>query len=125
MSQALAFSLALFCVCLTALAQVLLKLGMSSPAMQQAMQGGVASVYGLALTSPLIWGGMICFGASAGLWLMVLGKLEVSVAYPLTALGILLTTLAGIFLLQESVSLAKLSGAAFIIIGVMLLAIKH
>lgn len=125
MSQALAFSLALFCVCLTALAQVLLKMGMSSPAIQQAMQGGFASVYGLALSSPLIWGGMTCFGLSAGLWLMVLGKLEVSVAYPLTALGILLTTLAGIFLLQESLNFAKLSGAVFIIIGVMLLAIKQ
>src|SRR5690606_11177659 len=113
------------CVCLTELAQVLLKMGMSSPSMQQAMQGGLVSVYGMALTSPLIWGGMICFGASAGLWLMVLGNLEVSVAYPLTALSILLTTLAGILLLQESVSFAKLSGAAFIIIGVVLLAIKH
>ena len=125
MNQAIAFSLALFCVCLTALAQVLLKMGMSSPAIQQAMQGGFASVYGQALTSPLIWGGMTCFGLSAGLWLMVLGKLEVSVAYPLTALGILLTTLAGIFLLQESISVAKLAGAAFIIVGVVLLAIKH
>lgn len=125
MSQTLAFFLAIVCVCLTALAQVLLKMGMSSPAIQQAMQGGFASVYGLALTSPLIWGGMTCFGLSAGLWLMVLGKLEVSVAYPMTALGILLTTLAGIFMLQETISFAKLAGAAFIIIGVLLLAIKH
>ncbi len=124
MNHMMALALALFCVCMTALAQVLLKIGMSSPAIQHAMNNGVKSVYWLALTSPLIWGGMLCFGASAGLWLLVLGKLEVSAAYPLTSLGLVLTTLAGILLLGESVSVYKLSGTALIIAGVLILSIK-
>lgn len=124
MSQLAALGLAFFCVCLTALAQVLLKMGMSAPAIQQAMSSGMRSVYWLALTSPLIWGGMICFGASAGLWLLVLGKLEVSMAYPLISLGVVLTTLAGIFLLGESLSLYKTLGVALIVAGVLVLSIK-
>ncbi|HWT71922.1 MAG TPA: transporter [Oxalicibacterium sp.] len=124
MSHFAALLLALFCVCLTAAAQVLMKLGMSSPAMQHAMSGGMRSVYWLALTSPAIWGGMICFGASAGLWLLVLGRLEVSLAYPLVSLGVVLTTLAGIFILGESVSFCKVLGVSLIVAGVLALAIK-
>ena len=125
MSQMAALALALFCVCLTALAQVLLKMGMSAPAIQQAMSNGMRSVYWLALTSPLIWGGMLCFGASAGLWLLVLGKLEVSMAYPLISLGVVLTTLAGIFILGESVSAYKVVGVTLIITGVLALSVKN
>lgn len=124
MSQMAALGLALFCVCLTAAAQVLLKMGMSTPVIQQAMSNGMRSVYWLALTSPLIWGGMICFGASAGLWLLVLGKLEVSMAYPLISLGVVLTTLAGIFILGESVSIYKVLGVSLVIAGVLVLSIK-
>lgn len=124
MSQMAALGLALFCVCLTAAAQVLLKMGMSTPVIQQAMSNGMRSVYWLALTSPLIWGGMICFGASAGLWLLVLGKLEVSMAYPLISLGVVLTTLAGIFILGESVSIYKVFGVSLVIAGVLVLSLK-
>lgn len=124
MSHVVAIGLAIFCVCLTALAQVLLKMGMSSPGLQQAMGDGARSVYWLALTSPLIWGGMLCFGASAGLWLLVLGKLDVSVAYPLTSLGIVLTTLAGVLLLGESISFFKAVAIALIVAGVLILAVK-
>lgn len=122
MSQFMALSLAILCVALTAIAQLLLKMGMSSPAIQRAMAGSVTSVYLLAITNPLIWAGMLFFAASAGLWLLVLGKLDVSMAYPLTALGLVATTLAGIFLLGEVVSMAKLIGIALILAGVLVLA---
>ncbi|MES2025369.1 MAG: EamA family transporter [Pseudomonadota bacterium] len=125
MSQVGALGLAFFCVCLTALAQVLLKMGMSSSAIQQAMASDMRSIFWLALSSPLIWGGMLCFGASAGLWLLVLGKLEVSMAYPLISLGVVLTTVAGIFILGESVSIYKVLGVALIITGVLILSVKN
>lgn len=125
MSQVGALGLAFFCVCLTALAQVLLKMGMSSSAIQQAMASDMRSIFWLALSSPLIWSGMLCFGASAGLWLLVLGKLEVSMAYPLISLGVVLTTVAGIFILGESVSIYKVLGVALIITGVLILSVKN
>lgn len=124
MTQFGAIGLALFCVCLTAAAQVLLKMGMSSAVMQQAMAQGLQAVILPALSSPLIWGGMFCFGASAGLWLLVLGKLEVSMAYPLVSLGVVLTTLAGIFILGESISVAKIVGVTLVVAGVLVLAVK-
>lgn len=124
MSHAMAMGLAFVCVFLTAMAQLLLKMGMSAPALQLAMERGLLSIYWAALASPLIWGGLLCFGSSAGLWLLVLGKLEVSVAYPLASLGIALTTLTGILLLGESVTLYKTLGVGLIISGVVVLSIK-
>lgn len=118
----MAFSLAILCVALTAIAQLLLKMGMSSPAIQRALDSSATSVYLLAISNPLIWAGMLCFAASAGLWLLVLGKLDVSMAYPLTALGLVATTLAGIFLLGEVASMAKLIGIGLILAGVLILA---
>ena len=124
MSHPLALGLAIFCVCLTALAQIMLKTGMSSPAIQQAMGEGVRQVYWLALGSPMIWGGMVCFGASAGLWLLVLTRLDVSTAYPLTSLGLVLTAFAGVYWLGESISLHKMVGMALIVIGVLVLSAR-
>lgn len=56
MSHPVALGRAIFCVCLTALAQILLKAGMNTPVIQQAMDKGLLNVYWLALGSPMIWG---------------------------------------------------------------------
>ncbi|SDH34479.1 DMT family transporter [Propionivibrio dicarboxylicus] len=127
MSHPFAMGLAIFCVCLTAAAQVMLRAGMSSAALQQAMAQGLFSLdlYRQALASPLIWGGMACFGASVALWLPVLAKLEVSVAYPLTSLGLVLTACAGVLLLGESISTQKVLGILLIVAGVLVLSLKH
>jgi len=126
MSHPGAVLLALVCVCLTAAAQVLMKLGMSSPAIQQALaSGSLRELAGMVLASPAIWGGMLCFGASAGLWLLVLGRLEVSAAYPLVSLGVVLTTLAGIFILGESAGMYKILGVTLIVAGVLVLSIRN
>ena len=47
-----------------------------------------------------------------------------SLAYPLVSLGVVLTTLAGIFILGESVSFYKVLGVSLIVAGVLALAIK-
>ena len=125
MSHFVAMSLAIFCVCLTAVAQVLLRAGMSGAAMQQALEQRSVEIYCLALSSPTIWGGMICFGASLALWLPVLARRGVSVAYPLTSLGLVLTSCAGVLLLGESVSLQKILGILLIVVGVLVLSLKN
>lgn len=124
MSQIVATSLAIFCVVLTAVAQVMLRAAMSSPAMQEALNRGTFDVYWQALASPMVWGGMGCFGTSVALWLLVLAKLEVSVAYPLTSLGLVLTACAGVWLLGETFSLQKVLGILLIVAGVLVLSLK-
>ncbi len=109
--------LAVVCVCLSAAAQLLMKVGM-----RPAVDAGVGSSYLQALTSPWVWGGLSLYGLSAVAWLWVLSRLDVSLAYPLVSLGFVLTMAAGVFWLGEPWSWQRLAGAALILAGVALLA---
>lgn len=63
--------------------------------------------------------GFFCYGLSIGLWLYVLKNAEVSVAYPTLAVGLVFTSLISIIVFQETVSLTKVAGLAFILVGVV------
>jgi multidrug transporter EmrE-like cation transporter len=111
--------LALLCVALSAAAQLAMKTGMSSAAPAGT---GLGQAYGQALTSPWVWGGLALYGLSAVLWLWVLSRLDVSLAYPLVSLGFVLTMWAGVFWLGEPWSWQRLAGAGLIVAGVLVLA---
>ena len=116
--------LILVSVVLSALAQLLMKAGMSTPAVQAALgEGGnvIGSIQAVAL-SPLVLLGLVTFGLSAATWLLVLAKVPVSQAYPFVALGIVLTAAGGYALMGETLSLWRLVGIAAIAAGVVLVA---
>jgi multidrug transporter EmrE-like cation transporter len=111
--------LALLCVVLSAGAQLAMKAGMSSAAPTGA---GLGQTYGQALTSAWVWAGLVLYGLSAVLWLWVLSRLDVGLAYPLVSVGFVLTMWAGVWWLGEPWSWQRLAGAALIIAGVLVLA---
>ncbi len=110
--------LALFCVLLSAAAQLAMKQGMASAG----AAGAVGHTYGQALTSAWVWGGLGLYGLSAVLWLWVLSRLDVGLAYPLVSRGFVVTMLAGVCWLGEPWSWQRVGGAALIVAGVILLA---
>src|SRR3954465_3337498 len=113
--------LVLLSVLLTSGSQILLKYGMTRPAVKLALAdqaSPLVSFQGIA-TSPAVLMGMACFGLSAVLWLFVLAKIPLSTAYPFIAIGITITVVAGRFLFAEPVSLFKLFGIALVIVGVI------
>jgi multidrug transporter EmrE-like cation transporter len=57
---------------------------------------------------------MTCYAVSIGVWLIVLSKLEVSVAYPLLSIGYVITAVVGLFFLGENVTLLRVFGIALI-----------
>jgi multidrug transporter EmrE-like cation transporter len=54
------------------------------------------------------------------LWLGVLARVEVSLAYPFVGLGSILTSLLGIFVLGESFSVIELVGICLVVLGIVL-----
>ncbi len=113
--------LVLTSVLLTAGAQILLKYGMTRPAMKLALAGQASplvSIQAIA-TSPAVIMGMACFGLSAVVWLFVLAKIPLSTAYPFIGVGIIITVIGGRFLFAEPVSLLKLFGIALVIVGIV------
>lgn len=76
------------------------------------------------LWSPHIWGGLVLYGIATVMWLYVLKKLPLSLAYPLQSLAYVLGMVAAVYLFHETVPLQRWIGAAIILIGVIVLAWK-
>jgi multidrug transporter EmrE-like cation transporter len=110
--------IALASICTSVLAQFLLKAGMSSDGVRQALAGTSRLGTALAIVgSPLVIGGFVLYALGAVLWLAVLAKWDVSKAYPLVGLGFVLSLGIG-WLSGESVSAMRVLGVALIATGV-------
>lgn len=94
--------LILVTVALGTTAQTLLKLGSS---------GNLINIY--------LLGGICAYGLSAIFYVLVLGKFNLSVAYPVViGLTIIATTIAGAVLLKEKISFLHWMGLGLILSGV-------
>ena len=116
----LVLSLILLTVTLSAFAQLVLKLGVAKPQMADALQSGVIDAMLTAAISPLIWLGLIIYGLSVAMWLWVLSKVDLSVAYPFVGISFLVTMAFGAFLLNESVTPMRIVGTILIASGSIL-----
>ncbi len=119
--KTLALSLAVFCVLLSSAAQLVMKRGMAAGT--GSAGADVAGTYLHAFSSPLVWLGLGLYGASAVLWLWVLSRLDVSLAYPLVSLGFVVTLALGVVWLGEPLSWTRVAGCGLIVAGVWLLAL--
>ncbi len=112
--------LILLTVTLSACAQLALKLGVSDPQVQSSFQGSIADALIAAALSPFIWLGLIIYVVSVGMWLWVLSKVDLSVAYPFVGVSFLVTMSFGIFILNENVTPIRIIGTLFIAGGCIL-----
>lgn len=118
----MALGLILFTVVLSACAQLALKLGVSNPHMNSALEAGIVDGVTAALFSPLIWLGLTIYGVSVAMWLWVLSKVDLSVAYPFVGVSFLVTMAFGFFLLNENVTMTRIAGTLLIGVGCVLVA---
>lgn len=71
--------------------------------------------------NPWFIGGMLCYVVSIGVWLLVLAKLEVSLAYPLLSIGYVIAAVVGYFYLGEAVGMTRLAGIGLICLGILVI----
>ena len=96
---------------------------MVSPEVKAALSGGdLPTIFKTVAGSLNILLGLVCFGLSLAMWLLVLSRVPLSTAYPFVALGIAATVFAGSTLFGELLSVQKMAGVAFIMIGITLVA---
>jgi drug/metabolite transporter (DMT)-like permease len=88
--------------------------------MEQALQDGIGDAVFAAMTSPLIWSGLVIYGLSVAMWLWVLSKVDLSVAYPFVGVSFLITMAFGALLLDESVTPLRIVGTILIAGGCIL-----
>ncbi|MGR3913288.1 MAG: EamA family transporter [Gammaproteobacteria bacterium] len=109
-------TLILISVGLNALAQVLLRAGMKDAEFHWSFGWAL----GQAL-SPGVIGGLMCYGVSIVLWLAVLSRVQVSLAYPFQALGYVFASLVAWRFLGEGMGALNVLGLALICAGVVVL----
>lgn len=112
--------LALVSVFLNATAQLLLKAGANQIG-QVTFSTGIVKLVSKMLFQPYIPLALLSYVFSVGIWIIVLSKVPVSVAYPLLSIGFILNVIAGYFFFGETLSWLKIIGISVIIFGVILL----
>jgi multidrug transporter EmrE-like cation transporter len=118
----LTFSLLMLGVLLNAAAQLLLKAGTTRVGEFAFSLDNLVPVGSRLAASPHILGGLGCYVVSVVVWIMALSRVPVSVAYPMLSVGYVVNALAAWYLFGESITIQKLVGIGFIIVGVFLVA---
>ena len=112
--------LVLATVSITGIAQILLKIATSSQ-LHAAHTESNLNFYLEVFSTKSFWAGLLLYGLSVLLWLKVLSKVELSVAYPFVGVSFALTFLFGVFWFGEVASTAKLLGTLLVFAGCVLI----
>ncbi|VVM49063.1 putative 4-amino-4-deoxy-L-arabinose-phosphoundecaprenol flippase subunit ArnE [Pseudomonas fluorescens] len=99
---------------LTCLGQIAQKYAVES------WRGGDSSLTGK-LRSPWLWLALLALGSGLLVWLLVLQRMEVGIAYPMLSLNFVLITLIARFVFREPIDSRHWIGVALVIGGVVLL----
>lgn len=118
----LTLALILATVTASACAQLALKLGMTSPAVVAALPQGGKGILIAVASSPLVWTGLTIYGLSVAVWLWILSKVDLSLAYPFVGVSFIVVMLFGVFLLNETVTPLRMVGTLLIAFGCVLVA---
>ena len=73
-------------------------------------------------TNPFILTGLFCYVFAVVVWLLVLSRTEVGIAYPLVSLAYIITAIAAYYLFGEQLSLIRILGIGVIMLGVYMVA---
>lgn len=76
------------------------------------------------LFSPLILAGLFIYVIATGVWFIVLGKTDLSFAYPLQSMAYILGVVAALLIFKEVIPPSRWVGVGVIILGVYLVSMK-
>lgn len=112
-------------VFLCSVAQLLVKKGMTVLGICSFSFSQLLSLVIAVFTNIYLFLGMACYGISVLLWMIVLSRVPVSVAYPFSSVGFIVTMIFGYFLFNEMITFYKVMGIGFICLGVYLIFSTH
>jgi multidrug transporter EmrE-like cation transporter len=108
-------------VLLNAAAQLALKAGMTRVGQFDFALANVVPIGWQVGTNPFVALGLFCYVVSVAVWLLVLSRVEVSLAYPMLSIGYVVNALIAWWFMGESLTATKIAGIAVICFGVWLL----
>jgi len=118
----------LLSVVLAAVAQLTLKYGMNQVThngAQPLQLGNPAQTATRIASVPMVWLGLVIFGLSAVVWLIVLSRASLSFAYPFASLTYVIIVLFDRFVLGQDIPSIRYVGVALIVAGIVLISRTH
>jgi len=101
--------------------QFLWKIGMTNRSVSFDSIGAITRV----LISPFILSGLVLYGMATILWLFILTKVPLSVAYPIQSIAYILAVFGAYFFFQEEITLWKVIGVILIMAGVSFIGVSE
>ena len=77
------------------------------------------------LFSPYIFAGLVMYGIATVIWLFILTKVQLSVAYPLQSFAYIITIFAAYYVFGEPITFWKVVGVLFIMFGVSIIGLSE
>lgn len=77
-----------------------------------------------AVKEPLLWIGLLLFGISALFWLVVLSRVDLSLAYPFVGVSYIVVVALARFMFHEHVPTLRWIGVSIIAVGIALIGIS-
>ncbi|GCL36236.1 MAG: EamA family transporter [Sphaerospermopsis kisseleviana] len=112
------FSLLLFSVLISVAGQFFLKTGAMK--LGKVHAGNIINLILNMITIPELLLGLTCYGIGAIAYILLLTRVNLSVAAPAVSVGYIFSVLLGFFILREPISVMRLVGLGFIVTGVIL-----
>jgi len=108
-----------FCVSTGAVGQLSMKHGMNMIGKIHAAQ--VVQKLGAAFLNPFVLVGFLLYAISALVWMIVLSRVNLSLAYPMVSIGYVVVVVLSRYLFQEPVTVLRLMGTLVIGVGVIMI----
>jgi drug/metabolite transporter (DMT)-like permease len=102
--------------------QLAIKVGVTRAGTVGIGDSGAIATLITAFRSPLVWLGLALYGLGALAWILVLTRLDLSLAYPFLALNFILIAIASRLFLGEAIPALRWGGIAVICVGILLIA---
>lgn len=115
------YLLLFFNVLLTVFGQILLKKGVTEVGRINSFSELMQKL-GQVIFNPYVLSGMAIYGFTTFVWLVILSRVKLSIAYPMLSLGYVLTIPFSWLFFKESIPRVRIIGAIIICIGVYLVA---
>ena len=116
--------LMVLCSCILGVTgQINLKIGINKIGLitKQTLLNNIWEIVSRVASNPNIWIGLFFFFFSFLIWLVILSRVNLSLAYPLVSMNYILLMIASKFILNEPISPSRILGTAIICLGVILM----
>ena len=124
MVDPVSLSMALFAALLAVVGQMLLKIAMSKVGIIGLVTlTNPSELIWLLLIQPLLWIAAGVYAIGFLIWLVVLSRIPLSVAYPTLATTYIFIPMASALLLGETINSRQWVGMVFIVVGVILVSV--